>query len=209
MAARESRWARAAARWLARWGLRPKAISLLSVTFAAGAGGAFVAARFVDSPQGRALLFIAAIIGIQLRLLCNLFDGMIAIEGGYRTKSGELYNELPDRFSDGILLTAAGYSDPTLPWLSALGWCAAVLAVITAYVRALGASIGAAQFFIGPMAKPHRMAVLTAGAIVSVWSAFYSARGAPIAAALGLILLGCVVTIARRSLRIIGQLESK
>src|SRR5207237_9019762 len=111
------------------------------------------------TPLRATLLFLAAAVCIQLRLLCNLFDGMVAVEGGFRTKSGEIYNELPDRFADALIFVGAGYSLSTWATLPALGWAAAVLAVITAYVRTLGASVGAAQYFIGPMAKQQRMAI--------------------------------------------------
>src|SRR5438105_2817615 len=46
------------------------------------------------------LLYLTAAGCIQLRLLCNLLDGMVAIEGGFRSRSGEVFNELPDRVSD-------------------------------------------------------------------------------------------------------------
>ena len=50
---------------------------------------------------------------------------------------------------------------------STLGWCAAVLAVLTAYVRVLGGSLGVTQHFIGPMAKQHRMFTLTIATLLS------------------------------------------
>jgi phosphatidylglycerophosphate synthase len=37
---------------------------------------------------------------IQLRLLCNLLDCMVAIEGGKSAPTGALFNEMPDRFAD-------------------------------------------------------------------------------------------------------------
>ena len=40
---------------------------------------------------------------------------------------------------------------------STLGWAAAVLALLTAYIRALSGSLGLPQRFLGPMAKQHRM----------------------------------------------------
>ena len=46
-----------------------------------------------------------------------------------------------------------------------LGFAAALVAVFVAYVRALGASVGAGQCFLGPMAKPQRMALMTALAV--------------------------------------------
>lgn len=50
---------------------------------------------------------ILCIAGIQLRLLCNLFDGMVAIEGGKKSDVGSLYNEFPDRIADSLLIVAA------------------------------------------------------------------------------------------------------
>ena len=37
---------------------------------------------------------------VQCRLLCNLFDGMVAVEGGKRSPNGDLYNDMPDRFDE-------------------------------------------------------------------------------------------------------------
>ena len=158
---------------------------------------------------GQALLFLAAAVFIQLRLLCNLFDGMVAVEGGFKTKSGEIYNELPDRFSDAAILIGAGYALPASEYLHSLGWLAAVLSIITAYVRALGSSTGTAQYFIGPMAKPQRMALLT---VVCVGMALLVFVGKPVNLvhpALVLISAGCVLTIVRRVRRIVRELESK
>jgi hypothetical protein len=47
-----------------------------------------------------------------------------------------------------------------------LGFVAALLAVLTAYIRALGASVGAGQVFAGPGAKPQRMAICTVAALI-------------------------------------------
>jgi phosphatidylglycerophosphate synthase len=204
---RDTRWAAATARWLTRVGFRPNTISILGSLFALGAGAAFVGAGLMESWVLRTVCLLAAAAGIQLRLLCNLFDGMVAVEGGFRTKSGEIYNELPDRFSDAFILAGAGHYSLTCPCLNELGWAAATLAVITAYVRALGASTGAGQFFIGPMAKQHRMALMTAACAVE---AAASAVGYPefaIGIALAIIVLGCLITIARRSIRIARTLE--
>ncbi|WP_419671255.1 hypothetical protein [Aliarcobacter butzleri] len=35
---------------------------------------------------------------------------MVALEGGKSTKSGELFNDIPDRVSDSLLFIALGYS---------------------------------------------------------------------------------------------------
>jgi phosphatidylglycerophosphate synthase len=109
------------------------------------------------------LLYLAAAACVQLRLLANLLDGMVAIESGQASPVGELYNEIPDRVSDSALLIGAGYSLMTEPvW----GYTAALAAMFTAYVRAQGKAAGSKQQFCGPMAKPQRMALLTVVAIV-------------------------------------------
>lgn len=208
LASRNTNWAAAAARWLARVGLRPNQISVLSLVFASFAGMALIGAGCV-SGGWRVVLFLAAAGLIQLRLLCNLFDGMVAVEGGSKTKSGEIYNELPDRIADVMILAGAGYATPSSPWLQTLGWMAAALAVITAYVRALGASVGTAQYFLGPMAKPHRMATLTVACVAMAALVFIGKPFDLLQPALILICLGCLVTIARRVVRIVRELESK
>lgn len=207
LTSRDTAWAKATARWLARVGLRPNQISLLSVVFGVLAGAALVGAGLAGS-VGRVVWFLAAAGLMQLRLLCNLFDGMVAVEGGFKTKSGEIYNELPDRFSDAAILACAGYAWPASEWLHGLGWLAAVLALMTAYVRTLGAAAGTAQHFVGPMAKQQRMAVLTATCVAT---ALLSACGAAVDLvhpALGIIVVGCLVTIARRVWRVVRELES-
>jgi phosphatidylglycerophosphate synthase len=178
--------------------LKPNQISVASIFVAAGAGACLWWSGVTPS-RTAGLLLIAAAALIQVRLLCNLFDGMVAVEGGLKTKSGEIYNELPDRFADAFILIGAGYAAPHLSWMPLAGWLAALAAVITAYVRTLGASAGTSQYFCGPMAKQERMAIVTFASIIAAiigWS-------------LGLLVIGCVVTIARRFRRIIHELENK
>ena len=107
--ARDTLWAAHVAAWLARAGVRPNIISLASALFAGGAGLCLRASRQGDGPLS-AVAFLTAAALIQIRLLCNLFDGMVAIEGGFKTKSGEIFNELPDRFADGFIFVGAGYA---------------------------------------------------------------------------------------------------
>lgn len=108
-----------------------------------------------------------------------------------------------------MILAGAGYSLPSSPWLQTLGWMAASLAVITAYVRALGASAGTEQFFLGPMAKPHRMAVMSATCVVLSVLSLFQYHLDLMQVALLIIVGGCLVTIARRVVRIVRELESK
>ena len=209
ISARDTRWAAATAGWLARRGIRPNTISVMSVVFAAGAGACLVGLGHSQSLLARVLLPLSAALCIQLRLLCNLFDGMVAVEQQQRTKSGEIFNELPDRFADAFILAGAGYAATEPVWLIEMGWTAAVLALITAYVRSLGAAVGAGQYFLGPMAKQHRMALMTGLCVLLAMTAIWPQRWILVAVGLGLISIGCLITIGRRAVRIVRELESR
>lgn len=111
---------------------------------------------------------ISVAVFVQLRLLCNLFDGMVAVEGGKASPVGALFNEVPDRVADSLLIVALGVA-AGIPWL---GWLGALLAALTAYIRALGGALGLAQDFRGPMAKQQRMAVLTMASVANAAETF-------------------------------------
>jgi phosphatidylglycerophosphate synthase len=205
---RQKAWAGALARLLVRWRVSPNAISITSIFFAFGAAAAlYFSANFAGVE--RAVLLVTAIAGIQGRLLCNLLDGMVAIEGGRQTRSGEIFNDLPDRIADAFIFIAAGYTARQHPFGVELGYLAAVLAVFTAYVRMLGGASGLKQSFIGPMAKQHRMATLTLACALSIFETRFFSAGAVLWAALIVINLGCLVTIGRRTARIARELESR
>jgi phosphatidylglycerophosphate synthase len=148
---------------------------------------------------------LACAAGIQLRLLCNLLDGMVAIEGKRQSPVGALYNEVPDRVADSLFIVALGYAID-MPWL---GWAGALVAAVTAYIRVLGGSFGLPQDFRGPMAKPHRMAVLTVACVLgaiehALWGSQWS-----LTLAAWIIAVGSVVTCGTRLLAIARQLRTK
>jgi len=160
IAARDTGWARSMAASLARAGASPNAISVASVAFALlGAWG-----MLMVSPWG----YLLGVAGIQLRLVCNLLDGMVAIEGGRKSAVGELYNEVPDRVADSVLLVAMGYASG-FAWV---GWAAALVAALTAYIRVFGGALRQKQSFRGPMAKQHRMATLSGALFVAFCVSF-------------------------------------
>lgn len=199
---RSTGWARACAQWLLRLGCTPNGVSVASVAFAlAGAVCFYFAPRAAWCPWLTAALWLGAAAGIQLRLLCNLMDGMLAVEGGLKTPDGAIYNEAPDRAADILLLAAAGIgAAPWQPWAAHAGWAAAALAVCTAYIRALGASLtNGVNDFRGPMAKPHRMALLTAGCFLAMGEQLLFQRPPRVTGvALALIAAGSLLTCARR-----------
>jgi phosphatidylglycerophosphate synthase len=143
------------------------------------------------------LLYLAAAAAIQLRLLCNLLDGLMAVESGMKSVHGELFNEVPDRFADSVILVAAGYAI-SLSAGPALGWTASLLAIGTAYVRLLAGSLGRPQRFLGPMAKQHRMFALTIACLAAAVEQTLRGTNDTLLIALAVIVLGTAVTLARR-----------
>lgn len=205
---RDRTWAKALASLLVRLRVRPNTISITSVLFALLAGLAFLGSRNAAGWHRIAFL-VAAAAGIQLRLLANMLDGMVAVEGKMASKTGDIFNDFPDRIADPLIIVTAGYAIVACPWGVELGWLAGLLAVMTAYVRLLGGSMKLPQDFRGPMAKPHRMAVLTFASIGDAIAGWFGHRDWILAAALALIIAGTIVTMARRTARMAKELESR
>jgi phosphatidylglycerophosphate synthase len=145
----------------------------------------------------RVALFIAAALFCQLRLLCNLFDGMVAVEGGKGEADGPFWNEFPDRIADLLIFVGAGFAIG----VPALGFAAASFAVLTAYVRELGRANGAPNDFSGPMAKQHRMATMTLAALLSSLEGLWLGDGEILWIALLLISIGAALTALLRTRR--------
>lgn len=164
-----------------------------------GAGAALWASGQAAAPWP---WLVAGAALMPLRLLANMLDGMVAVEFGMVSATGELYNDVPDRVSDTAVLAGAGYAAGSSP---VLGVWAALLALFVTYIRTLGRSAGAPSDFRGPMAKPHRMMVMIAACAVAAalgpeWPRFEVAgRGyGVIGAGLAVVIGGCVVTGVRR-----------
>jgi len=186
----------------------PNGISLAGMACAIGAGIGLALTGRVPQPWPR-ILFLAAALGAQLRLIANLLDGMVAIASGRASRVGELFNEIPDRVSDAAFFIGAGYA---AGGQAVAGFVAACLAIMTAYVRAVGKAAGVSNLYQGPMAKQHRMFVMT---LVCVYLALSPASWQPawkgcglIAAALWVIAAGALITCARRTHRIACVLRS-
>ena len=207
---RDSKWAQFLSKWVAtKTNITPNAISVISVFFSLIA---FCGYCLYLTPIAKSSLYfilpIIIIFGIQMRLICNLIDGMVAVEGGKKSITGGIYNEFPDRLADTFIIVGAGIAGQTYLSLI-LAIFAALLAVLTAYTRLLGGTLGAEQYFSGPMAKQHRMAFLTGAAVVSLFQPFYSQiniRMYPVV--LGLMCFGCVLTVINRLLKITKDLKN-
>ena len=204
IASRNTKWAAQVTRRLVAQRVAPNRISMGSVVAAAGAGAAFALAGCVG-PLWAGLLLIAGAGLTQLRLLCNLFDGLVAVEGGMGSADGAFWNEVPDRLSDVLILAGFGMAAGSL----SMGLLAGVLAVLTAYLREFGRAAGLGSDFSGPGAKSHRMAVVTTGALVQVLIWVLGLGWPVIAWALWLVTLLTAITVIRRSQRILTGLRGQ
>jgi phosphatidylglycerophosphate synthase len=200
---RDRRWSRSLARRLAALGVRPNQVSAASVVFAAAAG------TLLAFSVERGPFLLAAAACVQLRLLCNMLDGLLAVEGRLGSPAGEIWNDLPDRIADPLILVGAGLGVRSLPGGLTLGWLAALLALLTAYVRVLGGSVGLPQSFAGPMAKPHRMFTITVGCVGSAVESALERPPRILHLALALVVAGSAATAVRRTIRIVRQLASR
>ena len=200
IAARRAGWAHWLAAQAAAAGASPDLISALSFAFAALGASFLLWAGTIEAPWPRAALLVGAAAAIQLRLVCNLIDGMVAVEHQRGGTAGPIWNELPDRVSDVALLVGAGYGAAASGMMLGVeaGWACAALALTAAYVRELGRGMGFAPDFSGPMAKPHRMAALTAACVISAFEPLWGGRGQVLLIALAVISAGAALTVVRR-----------
>ena len=204
--AREFAASQAVAHFLSVRGVSPNGISLFGLACAVTAGMLLAFAA-----PGAFWPWLFAALLIEGRLLCNMFDGMVAIERAVASKLGELYNEVPDRIADIAVLVGLGYAPGGAPWL---GYVAALAAVFTAYVRVLGVSLGAPADFSGLMAKPYRMQTVALASVICAAATLIGASyetvigsfGVP-ALALAVIAFGSITTSLRRLIHLAAHLR--
>lgn len=195
---RSTGWARALAGFLVRTEVAPDHVSMASMVLAA------IGAGLLLQPLTPGLL-VAVAACVQLRLLCNLLDGMVAVEGGRKSAVGVLYNEIPDRIADSLFLVALGYG----AGVPAVGWYGALAAAVTAYIRLLGGTQGLPQDFRGPLAKPHRMAVMTAGCLLAAGELAWRGSLVTLEVTAWVIALGATLTCLTRTRAIARALKAR
>jgi phosphatidylglycerophosphate synthase len=183
-----------------RGGVHPDTISYLSILAAV-----IAAICFWKSRQARWLL-IAAPLFCYLRLWFNMLDGMVAVAANKANRRGEILNDLPDRISDVIIFVGVAHSGLMNPLI---GYWAAILALLTAYVGLFGQALGVQREFGGIMSKPWRMVALSIGS----WLEFVIARSFGSFTILDwtclVIIAGCVQTIVVRLKRVTTALQDQ
>ena len=210
--ARELRVSQAVAGWLADRGVSPNVISMAGM-LAAILGGLAFWRTSLDAANAR-LFWLAAAALVQVRLLANMLDGMVAVKRNVASSLGELYNEVPDRISDSALLIGVGYAAGSHPLL---GLAAALAAVFTAYVRAAAKVAGAPNDFCGPFAKQQRMFAITLLAVYCAatplaWQPTWKINGEQFglaAVVLAVVLIGSFLTALRRIWRAALHLKQR
>ncbi len=200
IAARSWGFSQVLTRWLAARQASPDAISAWGMVAGLLAGLAFAATAWW--PEFLRALFLLGAALVPLRLLANMLDGMVAVARGVASAKGALWNEVPDRVSDTAVLVGLGVAAGD----AALGMGAALAAMATAYVRTTARAAGAPSDFSGPMAKQQRMAVAIAAGLLC--AALPAQAPLLLAVALWLVLLGSLVTAARRLLRAARALDA-
>lgn len=199
---RSAGWAKCLASGLVKTDISPNQISVFSIVPAiAGAWLLMCPNALSDSSW----LLVLVVVCIQLRLLCNMLDGMVAIEGGKQSKVGVLYNEIPDRIADSLFIVALGYAI-AMPWL---GWLGALLAAKTAYIRVLGGANGLTQDFRGPMAKQHRMAAMSLGCLLGAAELHFHGTQYALVVTAYVIAAGAALTCITRTVAIAQKLKQQ
>lgn len=189
--------AHGAVRACVRSGVHPDVVSYLSVVAAAGAAVCFWQAGRWD------WLLIFGPLLCLLRLWFNMLDGMVALASGKASLRGEIVNELPDRVSDVLIFVGVAHSGLVN---SFLGYWAAIMAVMTAYVGTLGQAVTGRRRFEGMMSKQHRMMVLGAGSVVMFFWRGTWGGGSILDWTLAVIVAGCVETMGVRILKMLGEI---
>ena len=90
-----------------------------------------------------------------------------------------------------------------------LGWLGALAAAVTAYIRVLGGSLSLPQDFGGPLAKPHRMFVMTVGCLSGAVEVALAGSRHSLLVAAWIVAVGSLLTCVSRSHRIAVQLRAR
>ncbi|CAN5771393.1 MAG: CDP-alcohol phosphatidyltransferase family protein [Actinomycetota bacterium] len=141
---------------------------------------------------GRAGAFILA-----LGTATDAFDGSVARLRGSSSRVGAFYDSVTDRVSDASILGAAVWLVRDDPLLFGVAMVALAGAQLTSYVRAKAESLGWTAT-VGVIERPERMAIIVLGIGFDL-----------LTAALWLLAIGSLVTVAQRLHAVLAQAGSR
>ena len=136
-------------------------------------------------------LLAAVPIVAVVRTALNALDGMVARDTGLARPWGEVFNELCDRFADVSLLGGLALAGPSN---LLLGAAAITMMLLSSYLAILNKAAGGRRLYMGPMGKADRMVLLAIGAPLG----FFLPLTWVYNGILAIVLLGCLLTFARR-----------
>jgi len=180
---------------LGRLGVTSEMIALVGMVCGILAGASFFLTSVVDVPFR---FWILAAAFCLLRIVTIRLAAALQHSGQRTAFEEHFFSEVPERVSDAVTLIGFGFAFGSNHWL---GLGAALAAIVSAYMRALGMRRGAARKSAssGPMTRTHRLVLLflTALLIVSPLPSEHFSTPVPIIA-LWVIIVGCLATILIR-----------
>jgi CDP-diacylglycerol--glycerol-3-phosphate 3-phosphatidyltransferase len=172
---------------LVRAGVSADAITVAGVFFAGLAG----LGVWLGRDGNLWLLLVPA--GAFLRTAANALDGLVAARTGTARPLGEVLNETADRVGDVVAFLLVALV-PGVNDILVAGTLAAML--VSSFLGVAIKAAGGRRVYSGIMGKPDRMLVLGVAALV----AMFVDPGATFLAALWIVMIGSLVTIAQRAI---------
>ena len=168
--------------------VHPNTITWVSLLFAVAA-----ALCLYSADLGWVLLLTPVF--ITLRMMCNLLDGMVAIERAMTSPQGEALQDTVDRLADSCMVLGAAFSP--IGDLR-LGIVAITLMLISSYVGIQKKAVGGSREYGGILGKGDRFLLFS---IASVGRYFWQGRAGGLNAfdiLFVLMIIGGSVTIIQR-----------
>jgi CDP-diacylglycerol--glycerol-3-phosphate 3-phosphatidyltransferase len=185
---------------LARMGLTPNNVSMLSLIFALLSG-----VSYYYSSDSR-LYLAAALIFVILNSFTDAVDGVMARQKNIQSDRGDLLDHVIDRYADTFIICGiffAGYTH----WMVGVAAIAGVL--ITSYMGTQAQAVGVGRDYGGIMGRADRLALIIMVTAANVVYPFeiYSMQ------LLGLVIVVIAITshftALQRFLRIWGEMEQE
>jgi len=181
-------------RWLVARRVHPDWLTGAALVLSVGGGVCLYLA-----PQHLWLLALVPVVAV-VRTALNALDGLVAKSTGLARPWGEVLNELSDRFADVALLGGLALAAPSS---LLLGAGAITMMLLSSYLAILSKAAGGRRQYMGPMGKADRMIVLILGSILG----FFLPLDWVYNGMLWVVLVGCLVTLIRRTQATYADLE--
>ncbi len=148
---------RPAARFAGTLGLTPNVISVLALTAAVGAGGAFA----TGGPASPWYLVGAGLVFLNGWL--DLVDGALARQRGVESAQGDLLDHVLDRYADIVII--GGLAASIDAWL--IGFVAITGVLMTSYLGTQAIAVGLDRVYAGILGRADRLALIGVAAVVA------------------------------------------